>query len=108
MAYTAHTWETGEPITAPLMNALERAVEGMSGTVEDASTHAVNLHTAIAGENGALPSTPLTSSLGVLEERVRQISAETDQIAALRNSIDTVQGEVIAARGTNPTTGETN
>ena len=34
MAYTAHTWITGETITADLLNALEQEVASLSTVVE--------------------------------------------------------------------------
>ena len=34
MAYTAHTWQTGEVITADLLNALEEAVAALSAEVD--------------------------------------------------------------------------
>ncbi len=36
MAYTAHTWSTGDTITAELLNALEQALATLSADLETA------------------------------------------------------------------------
>lgn len=108
MAYQSHTWETGEPITAPLMNRIEEGVYQNSLKSETAYDHANNLHAAIAGEGGALPDTPIVTTLSVLNQAITNISGSANQITALQTRIGDVESEIIAARGTNKTTGEAN
>lgn len=68
MAYTAHTWNTGDTITAALLNALEQEVARLSALVETLQGQAVTsaeATTLAAGESATASISGGVLTIGV-------------------------------------------